>query len=129
MSTRPSRELGVKSSSIIDAANTLHFENRKSMGTAGTTLYPASERARSKLRGNPRASCNIPAELHFQGVSLCSGIIKDISVAGARLFVPDKISLPQEFEITAEVFDHPIKVCTRWSEKEYVGVRFLLDQD
>ena len=99
------------------------------MGTADKKVDPVTNRPQIVGRATPRANCSIPADLLFNGVLLCSGIIKDISVDGVRLFVPNKKWLPHEFEIKADVFDRSIKVRTRWSGKEYVGARFLFNQN
>ena len=99
------------------------------MGIADKKIDPATSRPSIVGRATPRANCNIPADLLFNGVLLCSGIIKDISINGVRLFVPNKKWLPHEFEIKAEVFDRPVNVCTKWTEKEYVGAQFMFKQD
>lgn len=89
-----------------------------------TRAESASDRARAKLRSNPRVDCHLPVSIRLEGNYLCSAIIKDISVGGARLFVPGKDWLPHVFEVEADVFDRPITVCTMWEDGEYLGVEF-----
>ncbi len=75
-------------------------------------------------RAMQRSRCAFAATISFAGVNLCSCIIKDISLAGARLLVPGNAWLPGEFEIVSEVFDTPVRARRVWTNKEHVGVKF-----
>ncbi len=71
-----------------------------------------------------RAPCNFVADISFGGVFLSRGIIKNMSLSGLRLLIPNKAWLPSEFEVASEIFDAPRKVRTVWVNKEHVGVTF-----
>lgn len=77
-------------------------------------------------RGSARARCNMPAKVQFNGVELCDAIIKDISTTGIRLFIPNKVWMPHEFEVVTPEIDRPLKLRTRWTENELIGAEFVV---
>lgn len=79
---------------------------------------------RDSRRAMQRTDCSFAARISFGGVYLCSGIIKDITINGARLLIAGNSWLPGDFELEAEVFGGPVSVRTVWSNKEHVGVKF-----
>ncbi|MEX0347720.1 MAG: PilZ domain-containing protein [Rhizobiaceae bacterium] len=91
------------------------------MGFAGK-----SDDSGASRRGSPRASCNMPATITFNGVELCEAIIKDISTTGIRLFIPNKAWLPHEFEVITPEISRPLKMRTCWSKNEQIGTEFVV---
>lgn len=77
-------------------------------------------------RGSERASCNMPARVLFNGVELCDAIIKDISTTGIRLFIPNKVWLPHEFEVVTPEISRPLKLRTCWTKNELIGAEFVV---
>ncbi len=63
----------------------------------------------------------MPAAILFNGVKLCDAIIKDISITGMRLFIPEKAWLPHEFEVLTPAIGKPLKLRTSWSDGERIG--------
>ena len=88
--------------------------------TAQTQIQPRYD----SRRAMQRSRCAFSAMVTFAGVNLCNGIIKDISLSGARLLVPGNAWLPSEFELVSEVFENPVRVRTVWANREHVGVKF-----
>jgi hypothetical protein len=51
--------------------------------------------------------------------------IRDISVTGARIWLPDSIELPREFNLEIPVLEQLMPVRLMWSEGKTHGVMFL----
>ncbi len=73
-------------------------------------------------RAVQRTTCNFAADINLGGVFLCKAIIKNMTLTGLRLTIPNGAWLPAEFEVSSEVLPDPVKVRTVWTNKEHVGV-------
>ena len=53
--------------------------------------------------------------------------IRDLSLTGARLWLPGAVDLPQEFELEIPMLEQAIPVRLMWSEAKTHGVMFLAE--
>jgi len=57
--------------------------------------------------------------------SLISCTIRDLSATGARIWLPEAVSLPTEFELEIPKLGQSLKVRLAWSKAQTHGVMFL----
>ncbi|MBM6580174.1 PilZ domain-containing protein [Microvirga sp. BT689] len=75
-----------------------------------------SKRLPSLLEGRIRLE---PQGLHLP----CT--IRDLSMTGARLWLPGAVDLPEEFELEIPILEQAVAVRLMWSEAKTYGVMFL----
>ncbi|MBY9068364.1 PilZ domain-containing protein [Hyphomonas sp. WL0036] len=53
--------------------------------------------------------------------------LRDISPGGARICLPEGVSLPDEFQMTLPQFKYPRTCMKRWQSGREIGVEFRMD--
>lgn len=78
-------------------------------------------------RADPRTDVNVPAAIGV-GRAVCEGLIVDVAAAGARVRLPVErtiqFCLGQQIIVTP-AGGAPMPAILRWSDREFVGIRFL----
>ena len=75
-------------------------------------------------RNHLRRKCNIEAVLDINDLLRESVWVTDISLAGARLSVPEELFIPNEFNLTGILDDVSIRCRLIWRKGGDIGVKF-----
>jgi hypothetical protein len=101
---------------VLEAQRWLHLAESQADHLIRTE-YQGVER-----RINPRHLTRVLGTISLERDPLVDCIVRDLSLTGVGLLMPDRVSLPAEFDLT---FNHVIRHCiTVWRHTERMGLKF-----
>ncbi len=79
-----------------------------------------------ELRAAERGRSLLKAKIVFNNrMSTVDCVIKNISTCGARIAIPNSLSLPSEFDLEVPLKGKTYRAQMRWRDSENMGVEFL----
>ncbi|MEM7069160.1 MAG: PilZ domain-containing protein [Pseudomonadota bacterium] len=78
-------------------------------------------------RGYPRKKTNRLATISIKNSYVCRCVIKDISLTGAKLAVPEHSWIPDNFKMICPDGEYSLEAAKIWSKNGFIGVKFKLE--
>lgn len=75
-------------------------------------------------RTNPRRKTNSVANIAINNSHVCRCVIKDISLSGAKLAIPEHSWVPDNFKMQCPDGEYSLDVVKVWSNNGQIGVKF-----
>lgn len=80
-------------------------------------------------RDTERVSAVFSAIIMKDGAFHCHCIIRDVSVSGMKLELPEDVHIPDQFELKTPAMEQQVHMRTAWRSGDSAGVEFIQPEE